>query len=182
MARLAAFLVGSSLAVSLACGGDSTPRAGPTIEGTPSASGEPPALVVSDSDSSMAAALGTYCWSDSGVGNCVDAVGVITSRDALIALGELSISGALPGLEITDVRVDATPIAGSNSMLLGSGLIAWTQATQGIELPATITGGALTINITSLNPGQYVIAVFLRVAGRGDAAYGFLLDKDLFEF
>ncbi len=159
-------------------GTSSPPTAGPTAGGQ----GPLPLLVVSDSDSSLITALGSYCWSDTGASTCVDAVGVITSREALVALGEQSISGALPGLEITGVRVDATPVVGSNSMLVGDGLIAWTQATQGIELPATITGGKLTINIASLNPGQYVIAVFLRVEGRGDAAYGFLLDKDLFEF
>lgn len=176
MRRLALLIIGAALLFSIACSGVSNVNSATTTP--PSTPGPPPPLLVSDSDSSLQAALGSYCWYAKGASTCANATTLLTSREPLVASGEHQLTASLPGLKITEVRVYASPAAGADSQLQADGRIAWTETALGVELPATIANGGLTIDITPLNAGQYVVGVSLRVENRGEATYGFLLNKD----
>ncbi len=158
-----------------ACGGG-PPNAS---NGTSTAgnSAQPPLMVVSSGTASLETALGSYCWSEQG--QCGDAIAVVTSRQPLATAGVASITGTLDGFKITNVYVDSSPAASSSSMLLQSGLVVWTGASEHTTLPATASDGQVQIDISSLARGEYVIAITVEVKDEGDATYGFLLDKDV---
>jgi hypothetical protein len=176
MRRLALLAIGAALLSSIACGGGSS--ADSATATPPSTPGPPPPLLVSDSDSSLQAALGSYCWYAKGASSCTNATTLLTSREPLVASGEHQLKASLPGLKITEVRVYASLAAGADSQLQADGRIAWTQSSLSVELPVSITDGMLAIDITPMNAGQYVVGVSLRVENRGEATYGFLLNKD----
>jgi hypothetical protein len=158
-----------------ACGGGA-PHAS---DGTSTAanSARPPLMVVSSGTATLETALGSYCWSKQG--QCADAIAVVTSHQPLATVGATSITGTLDGFEITNVYVDSSPAASSSSMLLQGGLVVWTGASEHTTLPATASDGEVQIDISALDPGQYVVAITVEVKDKGDATYGFLLDKDV---
>lgn len=163
------------LLLGAACGG-SAPHAS---NGTSTAgiSTQPPLMVVSTGTASLETALGSYCWSKQGP--CGDAVAVVTSRQPLATAGPASVTGTLDGFKITNVYVDSSPSASSSSMLLQSGLVVWTAATEHTTLPATAADDHVQIDISALDPDQYVVSITVEVKDKGAATYGFLLDKDV---
>ena len=181
MDRLLALAATIALLAAFACGGNShssNPTAVPaTASGTDNASSKPPALVVSAGATSMNAALGSYCWNQPDRARCPSAVSVITPRTPFVANGASSIQGELPGSKISSVQVEASPITGSNGAVVGEDAIEWAFSEVSYELFATVTDGKIAIDVSGLQPGQYIIAVSLEVAGRGDATYGFLLSN-----
>lgn len=202
--ELIALLVAVGLIASLAvaCGGGSeasnvaTPTSAPTdlpdgdeedisndFDGS-----SPPALTVTVGDMSIEAGLGSFCYGRL----CADAIGNITPVDALLAdAGQLT---AILALEmVSEVSVTATSSSSLESQTIctradgepptgpicegGSVLVAWTgRSTETIVLAAVADEATIDIDISTLEPGIYVVDVFVRFVSGGDAAYGVLLD------
>ncbi len=190
----------ASLAV--ACGGDGAPSEEPTLtpvsvdlpdederdisDGISGSS--PPALTVTVGAESIEAALGSFCY-----GNiCADAIAPITPVDALFAeAGQLI--ATLASETIAEVSVTAVPSSNLENQTIctsvndetptgpicegGTILIAWTgRSDEVIALGATAAGATIDLDISTLEPGTYVVDFFVRFEGGGDAAYGVLLD------
>ena len=193
----AALLVAMLAGLAVACGDDGTAADAPTA--TPAATGlspddeeaeqddgiigeAPPFLTVNAGQESIVAAVGTFCWKSL----CADAIGPITPVEPLAA-GATELKAELAAETIAEFSVRATSTAEltsdpvDNDTLSGPGnpaIVAWLGGIgEGAELPATADGGTLQVDISTLEPGQYIVSFFVRFESGGDASYGVLLNQ-----
>ncbi len=192
----AALLVAMLAGLAVACGDDGTAADAPTAtvsatelppadpELDDGLSGEPPPyLTVAAGQESIEAAVGTFCWKSL----CADAAGQTTPAAALPAMGATEVEAELASATIAELSVRATSTAEltsdpvDNDLLSGpsnEAIVTWFgKAWEGVELPATADGGTLRVDISTLQPGQYVVSFFVRFESGGDASYGVLLDQ-----
>jgi hypothetical protein len=178
--------------LAVACGDDGSSPSEPTATSTAPAMAwtpdleveRPPPLEVSSAYAAVEAGLGTYCWSGSpGTSLCVDKIGPITNAEPLVVIdGRLEAS--LGGEAVEEVSVTAQRVGGADGperQELDDGTLAWSGGAPGVGLPAIAQSGGTDVDVSSLDPGRYVVSFFVRFARGGDASYGVLLDKDIVE-
>ena len=183
----AALLVALVAGLAVACGDDGTVAEAPTA--TPAATelppegeepgpddgliGEPPpTLTIAAGQDAIEAGLGSYCWKF----QCLDRY-TTTPAEPLAAMGATALEAVLASETIAEVSIQATSTADLTSELLESGLLAWTGGDgESVDLPATVDGGTLQVDISTLEAGQFLVTFFVRFESGGDASYGAILD------
>ncbi len=186
-ALLAAMLAG----LAVACGDDGTaaeaptarPDAGPTptelppTESEPTDSiigGPPPILTVATEQESMDAGLGSFCWN----ALCADTFASITPAESLAAMGAPELEAKLASETIAEVSVQAISTADLTSKPRNDGLLAWTGGEdQRVDLPATVDGGTVHVDISTLQPGEYVVTFLVYFEVGGSAFYSVVLEQ-----
>lgn len=121
---------------------------------------------------------GSYCWRDErGAPLCADRIGIPTAQEPLAAQSPFTARFNLfisqPVTE-SQLRVfPVTPDEQFDSEALGW---RWWRPKFDAREEFTLTpGDAISIEL-SLEPGLYVLSLFVRVQGVGDAGYGFLVE------
>lgn len=149
----------------------------------------PPTLTVRAGDASVEAALGTFCW----VGLCADAFAPITpAQPFFVEAGELV--ATLDAETIAEVSATAWPASSSQSQVIctaseseeppggplcpeGEQLLGWPGVSgESIALTPTADGATVAVDISTFEPGTYVVSIFVRFTSGGDASYGVLLE------
>ena len=145
-----------------------------TLSGRP----EPPLATLVIAGKEQTAGLGSYCWRyEDGRPLCTSSIGIPTAQDALPADSPFTARLRLPferpvtesQLTVYSVTVDDQ----LDSVARGS---RWWRSKGEASEPFTLTLEGETIVELSLEPGLYVLSLFARWQGHGDAAYGFLVE------
>lgn len=179
--------------LAVACGDDRTTAETPTVTPTatelsPTATeipptgtaaddsigGRPPVLTVAAGQESMEAHLGSFCWN----GLCADTFASITPVESLPAMGATELEAELAAETIAEGEVVAISTAELRSDPRENDLLAWTGGEeQRVDLPATADGGTLQVDISTLQPGQYVVTFLVYFEAGGSAFYSVVLDQ-----
>ena len=140
-------------------------------------SDEPPAGTASSGTGSSGAGtvdlgIGSYCWGRL----CVDKIGHMTGKDALtLGSGEtFLIGGPLTSISFEELMVQVWPLP-NEPIADGPDWIAWPGGPTidgGLEVAVSSPFG-YTVN---LPPGRYLVSLFVRATGGGDASYGLMLE------
>jgi hypothetical protein len=184
---LAFLLSACSVIVDVAPGGDGTPSASgqaePSVEAAPEEPGgafddvKPPLATLTVNGAAQTAGLGTYCWSDDtqGVGICLDAIGIPTPQEALVAPSPFTAQFEIPVEQAPrDVVLTVRPANSQTEMS--------EQNAQGWRWWAYVEGENYQLPLVreprldlDLAPGLYVLDLFVSWETLGDASYGFLV-------
>ncbi len=154
-------------------------------DGTPVTS-RPPDLDATSDGESVAAGLGTYCWTPpegSGQpGLCADAIGIITTEDALAAspgaavVLEASEADALASATAVNVQVWPRDELG-DPISSGDWGVAWNPGTaQATVVDATLADGTIAFTAPE-GAGAYIVGLFVTFEN-GDAMYGLQLEVE----
>jgi hypothetical protein len=141
----------------------------------------PPDASVAVDGKSQAGAIGAFCWQKTNTPpgesidpNCVDAVGVPTVVDPLIVSSPVSLAFTLPLDKAPDVvTLYSSPVSAADELKgMFDGRRWWS--------PQNVTKASLDLSAhpgtnLKLDPGLYVLALYVRYAPEGDVTYGFLL-------
>lgn len=149
-------------AVASACGGNA----------------HPPDLTVSAGESSVTAGIGSYCWGGGSRGVCVD-TGVITQVVPLQATGQPTLVAPAPKVTLNHMGAQAWPLSGLDlTDNADKESLSWSyeELGEGRRLDVAEEEGELRTSTAKLEPGLYVIELFLDIEGAGDVSYGVLLD------
>ena len=168
--------------------GSPSPTATPTTTATPTptSTGEtpghptvddtkPPVLVATSGSGSVPLGVGTYCWTSATGGLCVDYVGIVTVRDALLAA-----AGSVIDIDASELTVDGVvatawplpvePVWDED----GQATIAWSPGEdEGVAPVLAVADGHISFE-ADLPPGDYLVVFFVQVPG-GDVSYGLQL-------
>jgi hypothetical protein len=135
----------------------------------------PPAATASTGGSSQRMGTGSYCWGAVGAtAVCIDKQGVITNSQPLaVSSGtQISVQTGLQQAQIQEVTVTAGVPAGQPTSLSATEQ-SWQPPSQTQRLQGIVNAAGIQFRAT-LNPGRYVVTVFVRAA-QGDVSYGLLL-------
>ena len=138
--------------------------------------GKPPLAVMTVNGDSQTAGLGTYCWSDdsSGAGLCLDAIGIPTPEEPLEVTSPFTAQFLIPVEETPrDVVVTVAPADPDAEMndVSDQGWRWWSYREGENHQLALEREPQFNLD---LEPGLYVINLFVSWDGLGDASYGFL--------
>lgn len=135
----------------------------------------PPQARLVTSAGEQAAGIGSYCWSENGAGVCVDKVGLVIPKAAVVArVGERV--AVHMGFQPSEAALSAWPLTSGQS--LGDdredGYALWQP--QGPETLSQDLAPRPTLDFAAdLPPGRYVLMV-AALGAEGDVAYGFLVE------
>jgi hypothetical protein len=158
-------------------GGPDTPEP-PADSAIPEGAEPPPAALTIDGRR-QTSGVGTYCWAPTGPNGtavCADMVGIPTSPEPLPAAATFTAAFELPELDGRphELSLSAIPVSGREPMPGDiDGWLWWPYETgEFTSLPLDRqTSAELT-----LEPGLYVLNLFVRWSPYGDVAYGFLVE------
>jgi hypothetical protein len=139
----------------------------------------PPLASLAIDGASQTAGLGTYCWTDvsQGMGLCIDAIGIATPQDALVASSPFTAQFSIPVDEVPrDVVVTVRAVTPDIEMNETASDFRWWAYAEGetYQLPLE-REPALEL---ALEPGLYVLDLFVGWETLGDASYGFLVEVE----
>lgn len=142
----------------------------------PADAGKPPAAIMTVGDEEQVAGVGTYCWPQpQGPDLCADALGIPTAQEALSVSAPFSAHFEIPvNRGPTAVRLTVIPVGPESEMAMQAGGYRWWEPQPGesFDLPAENLPQA---NL-DLEPGLYVLSLFVSWRDFGDASYGFLVE------
>lgn len=140
---------------------------------------EPPPAFLTIAGQEQVSGIGTYCWGEPsgtapGVHLCIDLMGIPTAEEPLLATSPFTATFRLapegPPEELLVTVISVTPSDEMND---------WPAGQRGWPF---LPGERYTLPLEnepslalSLEPGLYVLNLFGRWEGRGDASYGFLI-------
>lgn len=159
------------IAILTACGiaPETTPQKRPADEG------KPPAAIMTIGEAEQVAGVGTYCWPQpQGPALCADALGIPTAPEALTVSTPFTAHFEIPvNRGPTAVRLTVIPVGPESEMTMQTGGHRWWQPQPGesFDLPAENLPEA----DLDLEPGLYVLNLFVSWVNFGDASYGFLV-------
>jgi hypothetical protein len=150
----------------------------PETVNTPDITAAPPAATVAIDGQTQTAGVGTYCWTGSGaeIGMCVDKIGIPTPLEPLVVESSFTAQFTIPVEEAPQhISLQAIPVSEADQV---SGLddqsqIFW-QPKEGeaVEIESSANPQA----VIELEPGLYVLNMFVSWPSFGDASYGFLVE------
>ncbi len=124
------------------------------------------------------AGLGSYCWRyEDGRPLCADTIGIPTAQDVLPAGSPFTARLRLPvERPVTESQLNVYPVTVDDQLDSEARGLRWWRPKGKARGPFTLTLEGETIVELSLEPGLYVLSLFVRWQGWGDAAYGFLVE------
>jgi hypothetical protein len=139
---------------------------------------KPPLAVLTVNGASQEAGLGTYCWSNeaSGAGLCLDAIGIATPPEPLPATSPFIAQFLIPVEDeprdvVLNVR-QAVPELEMDEDALG---LRWWAYGEGGTVHQLALEREPAVEL-DLEPGLYVLDLFVSWERLGDASYGFLVE------
>ena len=183
--RRALIITGVTLLAALgaACGSSET---APGLVGdkaaisTPESAGraEPGLATLVIAGNEQIAGLGSYCWRyEDGRPLCTSSIGIPTAQDALPAGSPFTARLRLPvERPVTESQLTVYRVTVDDQLDSVARGLRWWRPKGETREPLTLTlEGETTVEL-SLEPGLYVLSLFARWQGHGDAAYGFLVE------
>jgi parallel beta-helix repeat protein len=155
---------------------------GMLIESAGAVPEEPPNASLNINGTEQISGIGSYCWSESGLGACADMIGIITPKEPLPASSHFTAHLSLPLREPPqELHFNIIQAADYDELKLAiNGSRAWRLKESKIKegnystLPLLLERES-DINL-SLEPGLYVLNVFAGWKNKGDVTYGFLIE------
>ena len=122
--------------------------------------------------------LGSYCWRyEDGRPLCASSIGIPTAQDALPADPPFTARLRLPvERPVTESQLTVYPVTVDDQLDFEARGLRWWRPDHEMGEEFTLTLEGETIVELSLEPGLYVLSLFARWKGHGDAAYGFLVE------
>ena len=154
----------------------STPTPTPSL--TSSGRPEPPLATLVIAGKEQIAGLGSYCWRyEDGRPLCTSSIGIPTAQDALPADSPFTARLRLPvERPVTESQLTVYRVTVDDQLDSVARGLRWWRPKGETREPLTLTlEGETTVEL-SLEPGLYVLSLFARWKGHGDAAYGFLVE------
>ena len=152
---------------------------------TPESAGraEPGLATLVISGNEQIAGLGSYCWRhEDGSPLCLDTIGIPTVREALSAGSPFTALLRLPDEQpVTESLLYALPVTLDDQLDSEARGLRWWRPDHDAGERFTLPVEHEAVVELSLEPGLYVLSLsarfdFPRFRGRGDAAFGFLVD------
>lgn len=142
------------------------------------ADASPPPAILKINGNEQTSGIGSSCWKveNETYSLCSDTVGIITPKEPLFSISPFTAHLRLPFLEPPEeFGFSATRVTDDDELKeVGNGVRAWRfkgKAGNWTNLPKEPEPH---INL-SLEPGLYVLNVFVKWEGKGDVSYGFLV-------
>jgi hypothetical protein len=148
-----------------------------SASGEPDVGVEPPPATLRTDGREQVAGIGTYCWPTEGeaAALCVDKIGVPTPQEPLEVQSPLVLGLTLPLEGDPDVlSLSVAQVSEGDELDASADGWRWWAYTPGEEY-ATSLEQQQDVELT-LEPGLYVLRVFVQWQDVGDVAYGFLLN------
>ncbi len=157
-----------------------TPGVTPLIptEQLPSAT-KPPAATLELAGQTQVAGVGTYCWSSpDGPGLCADMVGIPTSPQPLTASAPVKPRFVMPLDEVpTEMTLIVMAVTADDpDPSFSDSEFRWWEYRDGES--HTLTPAREAEIELDLQPGLYVLSLFVRWEGRGDVIYGWYIKSN----
>ncbi len=157
-----------------------TPKPTPPPEPTPpSQYPTPPLATMQIGETEQVAGLGTYCWrAVNGAPMCADMIGIPTARGALFTDSPIAAQlRLLAELSVTESALTVASVEAEDQLDVGARGMRWwwrpkRESMEQMWLPNEVE---TTVEL-ELDPGLYILSLFARFQGLGDASYGFLVE------
>ncbi len=143
----------------------------------PSLGTEPPSAILQIGEAELESGIGSYCWVDQavGVGICNDKIGIPTLPEPIQVSGSFTARFINPLTEAPDILIlSSMPVDAEDKMSTEiDGLHWWPPVpSDQFEFPLTSPHQIEML----LEPGLYVLTVFVQWQEFGDVSYGFLVN------
>ncbi|HEX6305359.1 MAG TPA: hypothetical protein VFZ76_14290 [Anaerolineales bacterium] len=137
--------------------------------------GKPPAAIMTIDEEEQVAGVGTYCWPQpQGPALCADAMGIPTAQEPLSIDAPFTANFEIPvNRGPTVVRLTVIPVGPESEMSMQAGGYRWWQPQPGESMD--LQAENLPEADLDLEPGLYVLNLFVSWQNFGDASYGFLV-------
>jgi len=150
----------------------------PTPSLTPSGGSAPPLATLVIAGKEQIAGLGSFCWrKENGAPFCSDTIGIPTAQEALPAdspfAARLRLVVEPP---VTESQLSVRPVTVDDQVDSEARGLRWWRPKGEVREQFTLTLEDESIVELSLEPGLYVLSLFVRWQGWGDASYGFLVE------
>jgi hypothetical protein len=162
-----------------------TAKTGPQITTSPEQGGltdtdKPPLAVLVVNGASQQAGLGTYCWTNeaNGTGLCLDAIGIATPQEPLPVTAPFTAQFMIPvEEEPRDVVLSIRQAAADLEMDEDALDLRWWAYGEGGLVHQLGLEHEPAVEL-DLEPGLYVLDLFVSWERLGDASYGFLVEVE----
>jgi hypothetical protein len=136
----------------------------------------PPPSTLEINGVTQISAIGTYCWSEEGIGGaCADMIGIPTPRQALTISSPTTAQLSLPiDASPADLHITVIPVTGEDEMQENARGYRWWDYQEGQSSQLALRSQQ-DIQI-DLDPGLYVLSIQVWWDKEGDVVYGFLVD------
>jgi hypothetical protein len=138
----------------------------------------PPPALLEIARGREASGEGCCCWrDDQGAPICAGIIGIPTALDPLVTPSQFTVLPYLSFTQpVTEVQLPVCPVTLEQQLAANSrGLRWWRPELKGREKFTLKPENAKFIDL-SPGPGLHVLSLFVRVEGRDDSSYGFLME------
>ena len=153
-----------------------TPSPAPTINSA--LRSVPPSATLEIGGIEQVSGQGSYCWQDErGAPLCLDMIGIPTAQEPLAARSPFTARFYLSITQpLTYSRLTVHPVILGEQLDSEARGWRWWRPNFDERNEYTLTPEGAKFIQLSLEPGLYVLSLFVRVQGMGDASYGFLVE------
>jgi hypothetical protein len=137
--------------------------------------GKPPAAIMTIGEKEQVAGVGTYCWPQAqGPAMCADALGIPTAQEAISVSSPFTAHFEIPvNRGPAAVQLTVIPVGPESEMAMQAAGYRWWEPRPGESFD--LVAENLPAAGLDLEPGLYVLSLFVSWQDFGDASYGFLV-------